>query len=222
MKILSRITGKKFTIVSYHTNDAIYEAEASRLIASLDAFNLDYYIESIPALGDWKTCTDYKATFIRRAIERVNTPIVWLDADATVVKYPILFENLKEVDISAFINHINNLLSGTVYFANNDKVRKMMDNWIIANKKNTVLFEQKILQSTIKKNRNIIFRRLPIGYCQIYNYKVQAKENEKYVLHWQASRRTKHLYETIPEDELEKLINEISLESEREWKSISK
>ena len=218
VKIQAHITNQKFTVVSFYTLDPIYKIEVSKLIKSLDTFNLDYYIEGIPPLGDWKTCTDYKARFIRRAIERVSTPIVWLDSDATVIKYPKLFDHLN-ADVSAFISHINHLLSGTVYFANNDRVRTLIDAWISANNRNTAVFEQKILQAAINKDRNIVFKRLPIGYCQIHDYKFQAIGDEKYVLHWQASRRTKRLYPTLPDTDIKNLICLIEQESEEQWKT---
>ena len=214
VKIKSSINDKSFTVVSFYTFDPVYEASAKKLIASLETFSLDYYIEGIPALGDWKTCTDYKATFIRRAIDKVSTPIVWVDADATIVQYPKLFETIdKKIDILAFINHINNLLSGTLYFANNDKVRLLMDNWVKSNSKNTVLFEQKILQKEINKNKDIVFRRLPIGYCQIYDYKVQAKDDDKYIMHWQASRKTKHKNKALSDKEVARLVDLIQKET---------
>lgn len=211
-----KITNKRFAIIAYYTLDSIYREEVKRLISSLNTFNLDYYIEGIPLLGDWKTCTDYKATFILRAISYLKTPVIFIDADGEVIKYPELFECLN-ADVAAFINHINNLLSGTVYFANNNKVKKLIKYWIYLNSKNDILFEQKMLQRAIQRSSDIIFEKLPIGYCQIHNYKIQAEENKKYILHWQASRRTKKLYPAFSQNKVLKLVKEIEYQAQKYW-----
>ena len=206
---------KKFTVVSYYTLDEIYSEEIKRLVQSLKKFKLNYYIEGISPLGDWKTCTDYKATFIKRAIERIPTPIVFIDADGEVVSYPKLFDTL-DCDIAAFINHINSLLSGTLYIANTAKTKKLIDRWIDKNAANTsLIFEQRILHGVIKTHKNIVFKKLPIGYCQIHNYKF--RDDNPTIIHWQASRRTKKLYEALEKLEVQKLIKNIEKESEKNW-----
>ena len=212
LKTTSRLRDKRFTVVSYYTLNTVYEVEILRLIKSLAAFDLDFYIEGIPQLGDWKQCTDYKARFIHRALGKIETPIVFIDADGEVVDYPILFENLK-CDVAAFISHIDALLSGTLYLANNDRVKSLVDSWIEANDRNdTMLFEQRILRGVLRKRKDIKFKRLPIGYCQIHNYKF--RDNRPTVIHWQASRRTKKMYEALSKEELLLRIEQINTEAE--------
>ena len=177
-KTIYRITDKKFTVVSFYTLNTVYEIEILRLIKSLIKFDLDFYIEGIPQLGSWKQCTYYKARFIQRALDVVHTPIVFIDADGEVVDYPILFDELKDVavDVAAFVNHINNLLSGTLYFANNAVIKTLVTKWIAANDaNNTLMFEQRILRGILRSIKGINFKKLPIGYCQIHNYKFRDK-----------------------------------------------
>jgi len=213
MKISHRLTDKKFVVVCFYTLDEIYSKEVQRLKKSIDLFNLDYYMEGVTPLGSWKQATDYKANFIKRALNRTDVPLVFVDADGEFVKYPDLFDTLT-CDLAAFINHINNLLSGTLYFGNNEKVKDFVDRWIKYNK-NTVLFEQSILQSEIRKSKNFKFDKLPIGYCQIHNYKF--RDNNPVIIHWQASRRTKKLLQPISKEKYLTLINTLELESNKIW-----
>lgn len=217
MKIIHKLNNYRlFTVVSYYTLDTIYEDEISRLIASLEEFKLSYYIEGIPLLGDWKQCTDYKATFIKRAMTRVCTNVVFIDADGEVVKHPTLFQ-IMNYDVAAFVNHIHNLLSGTLYLANNERVKTLLDLWIQANDANkSMLFEQKVLQNLLFRLPYIKFGNLPIGYCQIHNYKFQD-ENGPTILHWQASRRSKKMYAKLSDEKLQNLKNSIELESSQLW-----
>jgi len=219
MKINHRITDKKFTIICFYTLDNIYSEEVKRLQKTIDLFNLDYYIEGLPSLGDWKQATDYKATFIQRALRRVTTPVVFVDADGEFVDYPLLFDTLT-CDIAAFVNHINNLLSGTLYLANNNKVKNLVDRWITHNGKNKTLFEQSILQSEIRSSKNLDFKTLPIGYCQIYNYKF--RDDNPVIIHWQASRRTKKILQSINSDIYKKLYTSLNKESDILWKEVRK
>lgn len=220
IKILHKFTGKKFAVISFYTLNTIYEAEILRLLTSLIKFDLDFYIEGVPCFGNWKQVTDYKPRFIKRALNRVpNKPIVFIDADGEVVTYPILFENL-DCDVAAFINHINNLLSGTVYLNNNETVRKLVDVWIKNVDRKSCLFEQKILQNSIFQCKlNLNFVKLPIAYCQIHNYKFQAEV--PVILHWQASRRSKKIYTPLLEQESVKMIRCMEVELNQIWRKIN-
>jgi hypothetical protein len=216
MNILFKRKGKNFVVISYYTEDTIYAEQIKRLIASLEKFELDYYIEGIPSLGSWKDATDYKATFILRALTRVKAPVVFIDADGEVVQYPQLFENLNNIDIAAFYSHINHLWSGTLYLNNCDKVRYLIENWIEANKINKVLFEQRILQSMIAQNKTIKLYKLPISYCQIYDHKFKSKF--PVIVQHQASRITKKLnIPSFSEEELVNLYKEIEKVSNNLW-----
>lgn len=191
---------RNFMVVSYYTEHTIYENYIQRLLNSLKKFKLDYYIEGIPALGDWKTATDYKATFILRALRRTPKSIVFIDADGEVVQYPQLFDKLG-ADVAAFYSHINHLWSGTLFFKNNAKVYCLINDWIKANKKNKILFEQRVLQGVIGRNKVIKSDRLPLSYCKIYDHKLKCKN--PVILHYQASRIVKKL--NIPSFSVEKI-----------------
>jgi len=158
----------KFTVVSYFTLNTGYEDEVKKLVTSLQKFNLSYYIEGIRNFGNWQANTHYKARFIRKVMDWIQVPVVSLDADAIVQQYPELFDTIQE-DMAAYFTK-KNLLSGTMYFKNNVKVKDLLDSWIVANAKNTGTWEQQVLTDLLPAWRDkVSIRELPPTYCQIFD-----------------------------------------------------
>lgn len=98
-------------VVSFYTAGTVYEKEAEGLAASLDEFRIPHTIvrvEEFPGREEvragvenpfWPAVTRLKPRIIREVIEDMNfrfldTPVIWLDADARVVKDPTLFYRL--------------------------------------------------------------------------------------------------------------------------------
>jgi len=179
---------KRPLIVSYYTKNTGYEKEAKRLEESIKKFGLEYDIEEIESLGDWQKNTHYKATFIRKMMDRhPNRDLLWLDVDAVVHRYPILFDDI-DTDLAIHYKDGKELLSGTLYFSNNERIKKLVDAWIEENKKNPDIWEQKNLATTLK-NWNGKVEILPPTYCQIFDLMMNA--GEPIIEHFQASRRYK-------------------------------
>lgn len=81
-------------VVSFYTEN--YKDEVAILIKSLDDFKIPYDIELIKSKGSWKENACYKIPFILKKLKQYNHPIVWLDADAQVVQYPVEFDNMGD------------------------------------------------------------------------------------------------------------------------------
>lgn len=102
--------------------------------------------------------------------------IILLDVDATIEKYPTLFDDISEQYDIAFhtlnwatwyghsvANH--ELLTGTMFFRNTEAVRKLCKQWYEEAMKGD-RWEQKVLE-TIIPNSNVIVYPLPLSYCYI-------------------------------------------------------
>lgn len=180
-------------IASYYTKDTYYEDVAHQyLIKSCARLNLPHIVKPIDNLGDWQKNTHYKASFIR---EMLNTQkdIVFVDCDAKFLSYPELFDTI-ECDMGAYIwkrslraeNDRLELLSGTMYFANNNKVKEFVDKWILALTQ-TRTWEQKVLWEVLKKEGSQLnFVELPPQYCKIFD--LHHKVPNPVVEHYQKSR----------------------------------
>lgn len=178
-----------FTIVSFYTKHTPYEKEVKNLVTSLEKAGVKYYVEGVESFGSWEKNCQYKAEFILKALNNFNTNIVWIDADAVVMRYPLLFDEL-DCDIAYhYLSHRNELLSGTLFVKNNDKMRVVSSEWIKLNASNRE-WDQKNLQKVVEADSTIDRFILPAAYCKIYdNHRQQV--TDPVVMHYQASRRFK-------------------------------
>ena len=207
-------------VISYYTENTGYENEAAQLIKSIVKFGLEYDVVPKPNMGGWKANTYYKAQFIREMMDKYpDRNLLWVDADAIIVSYPTLFDNMKE-DIGVFIadwdkignykirlSHVKIMtgietLSGTLYVANNSRSKAFIDAWIALNKKqfahtpmeqtnlcNLLGYGKNQAQRKLKWTNPLTVHHLPPSYCQIWD--TMAYLGEPVIEHHQAARRLK-------------------------------
>jgi hypothetical protein len=185
-----------FTLVSFYTEKTPYENEVKNLIASVSRFNVPSRIEGVKSLGSWEKNCQYKANYILDAMQQLDTDIVWVDADAVLIKYPSLFDQL-DCDIAYYyMEHRRELLSGTLFIRNNEKMKDMVSKWIELNRTN-YKWDQKNLQQLVEADTGLRKEVLPAEYCKIYDNKLQSV-SEPVIMHYQASRRFKRAVGPAP------------------------
>lgn len=184
---------RKPVFVTHYTINTPYRDIVGNLVKSLERFKLDYEIEEIKSLGSWRMNSNYCATCVQKMLKKHGPrPIVKVDADAVVQRYPALFEmDTFDADIAACIWKKNNneFLGGTLFFANNPKVCSVVDRWVNAcsahPKERNPLLLDKIIKDRISE---IKFVPLPLEYCKIFD--LMANEvKEPVIEHFQASRK---------------------------------
>lgn len=181
-------------IVSYYTIDTPYEQVAHKhLIPSLEKFELKYDVEAVPHLGSWKQNTDYKATFIFRKLQEYKKPIIWLDADAQVMKYPELFQTL-DCDMAVHYYAGWQLASGTMYWNWSHFSQVTTQSWVTwVERYHHQHVEQLCLEMLLKRGvevQGINMTKLPEEYCYIDSIAVD-KSLEPVIYHHQSSREFK-------------------------------
>lgn len=181
----------KYIVVAYYTENTDYADEVTHLIASLKKFQLPMDIVGIPHQGSWLANTQYKAYFIKQMLIRhYPKDILYLDADARVQKYPELFDNI-DFDIGAMYLNNEEMLGGTLYFANNAKVSAIVEKWVAVSLEHPQMWDKTILQHIIQVEAaklGIIVRMLPTSYSHIFDWKGLE---EPVIEHFQANRRFK-------------------------------
>ena len=191
--------------VSFATKGNYEKELAYHLMPSLKKFNIPYDIDIIPK-SNWKEATRYKATLIKKKLLKHKKPIVFLDVDAQILKYPKLFDEISDYDIS--IHHLDyelqwrkrpgkrkDALTGTLYFNYTEKSLKFVDEWIEEIKKNGE-HDQTNIQYLLKRNKDLKIYPLPYSYITIIMQRGEMpthmiRREDIYILHHQASRRLK-------------------------------
>jgi hypothetical protein len=177
-----------FKVVSYYSPD--YYLNADRLKCSLDKFGIDNELVSLPTFKNWLEGVRHKPHFLRSQLLKSECPVVWLDADATVEKYPALFDSFKDIDLACHFRcdkkYKNECLSGTIYLNHSIGAIALLDAWIAEQKKDEMIWDQRSLQKAIESTHSYSLYRLPPQYTQIFD--TMSYAGEPIILHHQASR----------------------------------
>jgi hypothetical protein len=161
-------------VISGYTYNTAYEDEVKDLEADLKRFNLPYKLYGYKSRGDWTKNTMVKAELVQTALQEFpGQDVIWLDADAVILKEPLFFYELaeKQFDICCYYHSTrkdpHELLSGTFVFRNNPVVNDLVRDWA-ADKAETA-WDQKILQKYVdgKYASRLVKLNLPGEYIKI-------------------------------------------------------
>lgn len=198
----------KWVLGSFYTLDSPYESVINQyLLPSLRKLThgqreIRYVIKPAKNYHNWTDNVAQKPLIISEILNEIDKDecLVMVDADATVMKYPELFDTIPEpVDVAAHLlswrqwyghetEHYE-LLSGTMFFRNNQKVLNLCQDWY-EQAVQTQEWEQTVLQR-ILVNHPINFYELPLSYCFIKSRPgglPPLVNEERIILHHQVSR----------------------------------
>lgn len=192
----------KVLIAAFYTND-FYWQQAQRLTASLDALRIrDYTLEKVYGPKTWNEAVSHKPRWIREMLDCLEgyDGLFYVDADAEFKRKPD-WSAMKGCDFACvewkrYPTCDPEILTGSMYFANNDRVRGFVDEWdrLTPKYKNTYTPEQRSLAEYLSKPNPIAFRRLPLGWCRIFDdMKAMVKDEETIIEQWQKSREYKEI-----------------------------
>jgi len=187
-------------------SEGVYELEfATHLLPSLQKFNIDYHVEVITSKGSWLKNVAQKPGAVHNAMEKYpNKDMVLLDADSEILSYPELFDNIpKDYDLAFHTldwnswygnsSNVKEVLSGTMYLRNNEKIKKLVEDWYF-DANNAHIWEQKVLANLLTKRIDLNVYPLPIEYCWIHSLPDGQPPHIKppddiIIKHFQASRQ---------------------------------
>lgn len=163
-----------------------YEADAARLVASLQRFGIPHDVEGFADRGDWYANTAHKAEFIRGKRRRVRGPLLWLDADAVlhadvrpyfaglVSDYDVAAHYFRSADGQQYQPDARRLLSGTLWLNDTPAALRLCLAWC---KLNDLLRGEGYEQGGGQKNLWYLttchprprVHDLPGGYCYVFD-----------------------------------------------------
>lgn len=178
--------------IAYYTRGTLYEQEAARLRASLDALHLPHDIVGVESAGDWKANTGLCASFcVKMLAKHFTRPVVLLDADAVVRKTPELFYQLDGYDIAAHWVNGSVFANGTVYWGMGETSASIARRYeqLVIGYGGRHPDEQTLLRQAIEEHDRARVYRLPAAYCWINDICLDGLADDEIVIeHLQASR----------------------------------
>lgn len=198
----------KFRIGSFYSIASPYEKIVrDYLMDSCSKLNLQPLVVETQNFHNWYRNVAEKPKVILSLLNYIENDecLVFVDADAKIIQYPQLFHEIpEEYDIAVHYLNWNEwygykqpkpvmeLLTGTMFLRNNDKIKELCKEW---DKKaiETKEWEQKVLQKVIK-NYDLKKYLLPCSYCYMASTpsgKPIVKIEEPFIIHYQLGRTLK-------------------------------
>jgi hypothetical protein len=88
-------------VISYCTPEAYYRVHAKRLRRECDSLNLQHKIIELPETGSWLKNCCHKPKYILDCLLELKQPVLWIDGDGSILRYPHYFEDGAEYDFQA-------------------------------------------------------------------------------------------------------------------------
>jgi hypothetical protein len=190
----------KMQVISYFSPN--YATHAAKLAESCKRWSIvpqDVTIQPVKAFKNWHQGVSFKPTFIRNTLEMLHQVdgVLWVDADGYFVRRPH-FDDIKgDVGGCRFQwspNHKVELLTGTLFFRNNNRVKALLDEWIKATKKysySDTPEQDALLEMVGAWRHTVAFEPLPIEWAYIDDpmVKEQYPQAIPVIMHSQASRQ---------------------------------
>jgi len=195
-------------VISFYTKN--YTDIVATLIKSLDAFKIPYDIELVKDVGSWKRNTFYKIPFIVKKLKQYNHPLVWLDADAEIIQFPKLFDEVGDALMAGVYTPLKHpkheFVSNVMYFVPSEEVfgylkeasKLIKDFPHIYDKK--MVGEQFYMQSVLEANNwkgRLRFKEFPYTYAMASYWprsKFYSLCKEPYVIKQYQASRTKDTF----------------------------
>lgn len=178
--------------ISFYTED--YKEPALKLQKQLKAFGRPNRIQKVTDTGSWKKNIRRKPTIIAEMMNeaRQYESVVWLDADAILLKDPVLFDTITEEVGLYFYKRAKvgdtEPLAGTMFFRNTSRVRRFLKVLAAKVAKTPVHMKRPDQQfmRTMLPTSGLSVYELPQSYSQLWTEKTRKTDVVRHQ-RWSAS-----------------------------------
>lgn len=181
-------------IVAFYTDRTQYVHQVEEWRYSFKDY--DTMVYKIENQGSWEKNCAQKSRVIKYALEDLNDDILYLDIDARLQR-PL--ESIQIPRLPGFCiwqppwkaNGEKELLSGTIYFPNNEISKNLINDWIEEQEKDETIWDQKTLQKVVDREDYPYFK-FNLNWVAIQKF---MKLADPIIVHGQISRKLKN---TVP------------------------
>ena len=187
----------KFILISRYwdkPSSSLYKKKASNLAKVCKSLNIPFYIKHQPHLSKFKYqhAQNDKPNFILNCLQMFKCPVLYVDVDLHIHKYPYLFHNRFNNDCMFFnwnfdprvtkLVDCNTLeTSGWIsYFNNSLNSKKLLRSWISILKNNKHYADDRMLNILYKKKKCLNWVKtqfLPLEYSCPHKYVKSIPKN---------------------------------------------
>lgn len=185
------------TIVAFHTDDAMYRAEAERFARRLDALGLPYDITIVPPRDQWVENCAMKAEFLQDVRKRLRGPLLYLDVDSYVHADPWPYLSQYDGDAAAYVHRDGELMAACILLNDTAGAAWILKEWGERQKQNPLEWDQRVLQAIVLEQeanpeaQGVSFQRLPPNLCYIFDKHYPFLSGEVLIEQLQVSREIK-------------------------------
>jgi hypothetical protein len=102
---------------------------AKRLETRCISLGINSYIQELPDTGSWISNTRLKSKFVYDTLEQLKSPILWIDSDSTILKYPEIDLSYDCGAVRTPLGHDKTWYVGVLFFNYTDKGREFAKLW---------------------------------------------------------------------------------------------
>lgn len=187
---LTRDGPMPLTAVCFYTTGTAYEQEAAELVASCDAVGLECVTRGLEPRGSWERNCALKAGFLRSMRAELRGPLLWVDADARLARFPTELLTLN-ADFAMHLLDGWRGFSATVYFDDTPEAARLIDRWHMRCEAEPDIWDQIHLDlawEDTAREHDLTTAWLDERFAKIFD---RLADIDPVIVHTQASRRHK-------------------------------
>lgn len=159
------------TLFGFHTDDKLYRKHAQILAKSGQKFDINIHLEQV-SHQKWQTIIAFKPVFIAKMRRELVGKILFVDADAVILKdiRPYFADITQDLAVHYF--HDGRLISSTIFINNTLAAHLLMDEWEKRMLCQPERWDQVVLQELVEewvKDNRITVKKLPPDFTYIFD-----------------------------------------------------
>ena len=157
-------------IISFYTKSWTYEQHAKRLREECDRLGLRHHIAELPDTGGWISNTRLKPEFIRKSLNELKEPVLWVDVDGSICRHPTFLSLPTSLDFMGRHQRTGPKRTwhvGTMFFNYTDKITKLLDHWCERSKNGTDEASFDVVWKELAETLGLSSVELPAEYFEI-------------------------------------------------------
>ena len=162
-------------IIAFYTPN--YLPIVKELEKSINHFGYDYELIPVEDRGAWEENCGQKPEIIYDALKRHEENLLYLDADAVIVR-ELPLEELESDEMMVYIMRwktpqtewVNELISGCIYLPYNETTLDVVKKWVRHQQANPMIWDQQTLGEVLNKLPNYKFKQLSPEWNWIEKY----------------------------------------------------